>query len=211
MAVEEDQRSRIKKIRNSFLTYIELIKTYNRIANISSIVRRYFAINGFDGVITSIGILVGSFIIGIKEYKHVIIAGTAIIISLGVSGIWSAYYSETAERKREIDDLEESTLHDLDKTIISRAQKFAAIVLAFTNGLSPVLTAFIPLIPFLFGKYIPIDICYYSGFALAFLILFGMGLFLGKISRVNLIISGIKMLVAGGFCVILSLLLTLIE
>jgi len=211
LAVEKEQRSRIKKIKNSFLTYMELIKTYNRIANISSIVRRYFAINGFDGVITSIGILVGNFIIGIEEYKHVIIAGVAIIISLGVSGIWSAYYSETAERKREIDDLEESTLHNLDKTIISRAQKFAAIVLAFTNGLSPVLTAFIPLTPFLFGKYIPIDICYYSGFGMAFLILFGMGLFLGKISRANLIISGIKMLVAGGFCVILSLLLTLIE
>lgn len=201
----------MKKIRNSFLAYLELIRAYNRIANITSIVRRYFAINGFDGVITAIGILVGNFIIGIDEHKHVVIAGVAIIISLGVSGIWSAYYSETAERKREINDLEESTLHNLDKTIISRAQKFAAIVLAFTNGLSPVLTAFIPLTPFLFGKYLSVNICYYIGFGLAFLILFGMGLFLGKISRTNLIISGIKMLIAGGFCVILSLLLTLIE
>ena len=211
MVVEEDQRSRMKKIKNNFLTYIELIKTYNRIANITTIVRRYFAINGFDGVITSIGILVGNFIIGIREHRHVIIAGVAIIISLGVSGVWSAYNSETAERKREIDDLEESTLHDLDKTIISRAQKFAALVLASANGLSPIVTAFIPLTPFLFGKYIPIDICYYSGFALAFLILFGIGLFLGKISRTNLLISGVKMLIAGGFCIILSLLLKLIR
>jgi predicted membrane protein (TIGR00267 family) len=174
-------------------------------------VRRYFAVNGFDGVITSIGILVGNYIIRVTEYKHVIIAGSAIIISLGVSGVWSAYNSETAERKRELDDLEESTLHNLDKTIISRAQKFAAVVLAAANGLSPVVTAFIPLIPFLFGKYVPINICYYSGFTLAFLILFGIGLFLGKISRSNLIVSGIKMLVAGGFCIALSLLLKFIE
>ncbi|HEY4695911.1 MAG TPA: VIT1/CCC1 transporter family protein [Candidatus Hydromicrobium sp.] len=201
----------MRRIKKSFLTYINLIKAYNRIANITRIVRRYFAINGFDGVITSIGVLVGNFIIGITEYKHVIIAGSAIIISLGISGVWSAYNSETAERKRELDDLEESTLHNLDKTIISRAQKFAAVVLAIANGLSPVVTAFIPLIPFLFGKYIPINICYYSGFALAFLILFGIGLFLGKISRSNLLISGIKMLVAGGFCIALSLLLKLIE
>jgi len=201
----------MRRIKKSFLTYINLIKAYNRIANITRIVRRYFAINGFDGVITSIGVLVGNFIIGITEYKHVIIAGSAIIISLGISGVWSAYNSETAERKRELNDLEESTLHNLDETIISRAQKFAAVVLAIANGLSPVVTAFIPLIPFLFGKYIPINICYYSGFALAFLILFGIGLFLGKISRSNLLISGIKMLVAGGFCIALSLLLKLIE
>lgn len=201
----------MNRIKDSFLSYAERIKAYNRIASISKIVRRYFAINGFDGVITIIGVLVGNYIIGVKDYKHVIIAGAAVCISLGVSGVWSAYNSETAERKKEIYDLEESVLHNLDKTIISKAQKFAVSVLAAVNGLSPVITAFIPLIPFLFGRIIPISICYYSGFILAFLILFGIGLFLGKISRSNLIVSGIKMLIAGGFCIGLSLLLALIE
>ncbi|GAI01844.1 unnamed protein product [marine sediment metagenome] len=200
----------MNRIKKSLLTYVDRVKTYNRIANITKIVRRYFAINGFDGVITSIGVLVGNYIIKVTEYKYVIIAGAAICISLGVSGVWSAYNSETAERRKELDDLEESTLHNLDETIISHAQKFAVKVLAAVNGLSPVVMAFIPLTPFLFGKYIPINICYYSGFALAFLILFGIGLFLGKISRSNLVVSGIKMLVAGGFCIILSLLLKLI-
>jgi len=197
-------------IKKKFRAYIERIKIYNKIAGISKIVRRYFAINGFDGVITSIGILVGNYIIGVDEYTNVIIAGGAICISLGVSGVWSAYNSETAERRRELDDLEESTLYNLDETIISDAQKFATKVLAAVNGLSPVLMAFIPLVPFLFGKYIPINICYYSGFAIAFLILFGIGIFLGKISRGNLIVSGIKMLIAGGFCIVLSLLLKFI-
>ncbi len=200
----------MNRIKKSLLTYVDRVKTYNRIANITKIVRRYFAINGFDGVITSIGVLVGNYIIKVTEYRHVIIAGAAICISLGVSGVWSAYSSETAERRKELDDLEESTLHNLDETIISHAQKFAVKVLAAVNGLSPVVMAFIPLTPFLFGKYIPINICYYSGFALAFLILFGIGLFLGKISRSNLVVSGLKMLVAGGFCIILSLLLKLI-
>ncbi len=197
-------------IKRIFTAYIERIKIYNKIANISKIVRRYFAINGFDGVITSIGVLLGSYIIGVKEYKNVVVAGAAICISLGVSGVWSAYNSETAERKRELDDLEESTLYNLDETIISDAQKFATRVLAAVNGLSPVLMAFVPLVPFIFGKYIPINICYYSGFAIAFLILFSVGLFLGKISRSNLIVSGIKMMLAGGFCVVLSLLLKFI-
>lgn len=190
--------------------YIKKIKTYNKIASITKIIRRYLAINGFDGVITIIGVLIGNYVIGVNNYINVVIAGAAICISLGVSGVWSAYYSEKAERKKEIDDLEKTTLHNLDKTIISYAQNYASRILAIVNGISPVLTAFIPMIPFLFGKFIPINVCYYLGFGLAFLILFGIGLFLGKISKSNLVISGIKMLFAGVFCIALSLLLKIL-
>jgi predicted membrane protein (TIGR00267 family) len=193
--------------KKNLTEYIKKVRTYNKIAGIAKIVRRYFAINGFDGVITIIGVLVGSYIIGIRDYINVVIAGAAICISLGVSGVWSAYFSESAERKKEIDDLEKSTLYTLDKTVINYAQKYASRVLAAVNGLSPVVTAFIPLVPFLFGKFISINICYYLGFGLAFLILFGIGLFLGNVSKSNLIISGIKMVFAGIFCIALSLLL----
>jgi len=78
----------------------------------------------------------------------VIISGSAVCISLGVSGIWSAYNSESSERTKEIKDLEMSTLHVLDNTIISRAQRFATIVLSAVNGTTSGLSAFIPLIPF---------------------------------------------------------------
>lgn len=196
--------------KTKLFDYFKKIKSYNRIANISVIIRRYFAINGFDGVITIIGVLVGNYIIREINYVHVIIMGSAVCISLGVSGVWSAYYSESAERKKEIDDLEKSTLHDLSKTVISDAQGYASKVLSAVNGLSPITTAFIPLVPFFFGRFIPINVCYYLGFFLAFLILFGIGLFLGKISKRNLVISGIKMLLAGVFCVILSLLLSFV-
>ena len=191
--------------------YIRKVKIYNKITNISKITRRYFAVNGFDGVITIIGVLVGNYIIGTINYKNVIISGFAVTISLGISGIWSAYNSESAERTKEIHDLEKSTLYDLNGTVISRAQNYASIILAGVNGISPMITAFIPLIPFLFGRYLSVNICYYAGFGLAFLVLFGIGLFLGRISRRNLVVSGIKMLVAGAFCIALSLLLSFID
>lgn len=199
------------KIRQRITNYINTIRTYNKIAGITRITRRYFAINGFDGVITSIGILLGNYIIKVSEPKNVLIAGFAVIISLGVSGVWSAYNSEAAERKKELDDLSESTLYGFEETVILRAQRFATIVLSAVNGFSPVVTAFIPLVPFFFAKSIPIEYCYWSGFGLAFFILFGMGIFLGKVSRTNLVLSGIKMLLAGGFVVGLSLLLTLMD
>ena len=198
-------------LKNRFREYLNTIRTYNKIAGISKITRRYFAINGFDGVITSIGILLGNYIIDVTKHKNVLIAGMAVIISLGVSGVWSAYNSEAAERKKEMDDLSESTLYGLEETVISRAQRFATIVLSAVNGFSPAIMAFIPLVPFLFGNAIPIEYCYWVGFGLAFLILFGMGIFLGRISRTNLIISGFKMFIAGGICVGLSLLLTFMD
>jgi predicted membrane protein (TIGR00267 family) len=198
-------------LRDRFRTYFSTLKTYNKIAGIAKITRRYFAINGFDGVITSIGILLGNYIIRASEHKNVVIAGMAVIISLGVSGVWSAYNSEAAERKKELDDLSESTLYGLEETVISRAQRFATIVLSAVNGLSPAVMAFIPLLPFILGRNIPIEYCYWAGFGLAFLILFGMGIFLGRISRTNLAISGLKMLIAGAVCVGLSLLLTFFD
>lgn len=200
----------LRKLRKNFTDYIQKIKTYNKIANILQITRRYFAINGFDGVITILGVLIGNFVINAQDYKHVIISGSAVCISLLVSGVWSAYSSETTERIKEIHELEKSTLHLLDGTIISRAQSFASIVLAAVNGLSSGFTAFIPLIPFFFGKFIGINLSYYISVSLAFLILIGMGLFMGKISKRNLIISVIKMVLAGLFCVGLGFLLEFI-
>jgi predicted membrane protein (TIGR00267 family) len=202
--MEENRQSKLKGL-------IQRIAVYNKVANIPHISRRYFALNGFDGVITIIGVLLGNYIVGTTEYKHVIIAGMAVCISLLVSGVWSAYNSESAERAKELKDLEMTTLHELDGTVISRAQRFATIILSAVNGLSSGVTAFIPLIPFFFGKFIPINVCYYIGFALAFLILTGIGIFLGRISRRNVFISILKMIIAGVFVVLLGYLLTLIE
>ncbi|MBM3707161.1 MAG: hypothetical protein FJW69_02275 [Actinobacteria bacterium] len=197
-------------MKKKFEDFIQKIRAYNRIANVGQISRRYVALNGFDGVITIIGVLLGSFIIGFEDYKNVIIAGSAVCISLTVSGVWSAYNSESAERIKEIQDLEKSTLHMLNGTIISRAQDYASIILSAVNGLSSGLAAFIPVIPFFFGRFLPINICFYIAAAFAFAILASIGIFLGRISRRNLAVSVIKMVVAGLFCIGLGFLLELI-
>lgn len=99
----------------------------------------------------------------------------------------------------------------LDGTIISRAQRFATFILAAVNGASSGLTAFIPLIPFFFGRFIPLSYCYYIAAFLAFSILTGIGLFLGKVSGRNLAFSVLKMILAGAFCIGLGFLLELID
>ena len=114
-----------KTLKVLFAEYVTKIKTYNKIAGITQITRRYVAINGFDGVITMLGVLLGNYVIGSREYKHIIISGSAVCISLLISGVWSVYNSESAERAKDIRELEMSTLHVLSGTIIARAQRFA--------------------------------------------------------------------------------------
>ena len=198
-------------LRQKFFEWQNKIKNYNKIANISSNIRRYFATSGFDGIITILGVLVGNYIVKVSDFKHVIVVSFAICISLGVSGVWGVYFFESAERKKEIDDLENSTLHNLDHTVIYYALRYASRVSAVVNGFSAVITAILPIIPFFFGKYIPINFCYYLSFGISLVVLFAIGLFLGKISKTRLIISGVKMLLAGVFCVVLSFILDFIS
>jgi len=46
----------------SIAEFLEEVKTYNQIADIGEIARRYFAMNAFDGVLTTIGVLAGNYL-----------------------------------------------------------------------------------------------------------------------------------------------------
>lgn len=197
--------------RQRFYDWQSRIRNYNKITNVSKDIRRYIVINGFDGIITIMGVLVGNYVVKVSDYKHVILTSLAVCISLGVSGIWGAYFFESAERHKSQRDLENSTLHKLDHTVIYYANRFASLMTGVINGIAPVVTALIPIIPFFFGKVIDIKFCYYISFGVAMLSLFAIGIFLGKTSRTRLIIGGIKMLLAGIFCVVLGLVLNFIS
>ncbi len=198
-------------LKNRYSDWRSKIRNYNKITNVSADVRRYFVINGFDGIITILGVIVGNYVVKVTDYKHVILICFAMCISLGVSGIWGAYFFESAERQKNLEDLENSTLHNLDNTVIHYANRFASRISGAVNGIAPVVTALIPVIPFFFGKYIDIKICYYISFGVALAGLFGVGIFLGKTTRTRLLIGGMKMLLAGVFCVALSLILNFVS
>jgi predicted membrane protein (TIGR00267 family) len=198
-------------LKNKYSDWRGKIRNYNKITNVSADARRYFVINGFDGIITILGVIVGNYVVKVTDYKHVILISFAMCISLGVSGIWGAYFFESAERQKNLEELENSTLHNLDHTVIYYANRFASRISGAVNGIAPVITALIPVIPFFFGKVIDIRICYYISFGIALVSLFGVGIFLGKTTRTRLLIGGIKMLLAGVFCVALSLILNFIS
>ena len=192
----------------AFRDIIERIRSYDSLVNIAEIARRYFVMNAFDGVLTIIGVLMGNLTARVENPKIVVSTGLATCVAMGISGLWGAYLTETAERKRDLEELSRYTLVALDDSRIGRASRAAVVTVALVDGLSPFLAALIVLIPFftaaLFSSIIWV---YYTSLGIALLMLFGLGLFLGHISRGNLITFGIKTVIAGLVSISISLLL----
>jgi len=193
---------------SSFSEFLEEIQTYNQIADIGEIARRYFAMNAFDGVLTTIGILAGNYLAGVRDLSIPIRIGIATSIAMGISGLWGAYLTETAERQRELSELQKISLIDQSETSIGRASRFAAIVVSVVDGLAPALSAMIVLTPLFFGGLIQNPILSYAlAGGLALLSLFALGMFLGKVSEQNLIGYGMKTLLAGLAAIAINFLL----
>lgn len=184
---------------------VENIKEYSRLSNAGQIARRAFANNSFDGVLTMIGVVMGSFVVGVQEAKVVLVTGLSTALAIGISGGWGAYLTESAERRHEMDELERVTLTDLHDTKIGKASRVAVFMVAAVDGLSPFLAAFLVVIPFFFASLLPtISYAYYASIVMALLALFGLGNYLGSISKQNLFFSGIKTSIAGIVCIALS-------
>jgi predicted membrane protein (TIGR00267 family) len=174
----------------------------------SEIARRYFAMNAFDGVLTIIGVLMGNLTARVQNPTIIISTGLATCVAMGVSGLWGAYLTEAAERKRELAELGRYTLTDLNDTQIGQASRLAVVAVALVDGISPFLSALIVLVPFFFASLFPsIYWVYYTALGIALLSLFGLGMFLGHISRANLFVYGLRTVVAGLLSIGISLLL----
>lgn len=198
----------MEKKDNPLRRTLERLKEYNEIAGIVEMARRYFANNAFDGVLTIIGVLSGNYAAGVKDPHIVVTTGLTTSIAIGISGLWGAFLTESAERKREMDELNQSTLSDLNGSKIGKASRFAAVAVSIVDGLSPFLSSIIVLFPFFFANLFPdITYVYFSAIGFALLVLFGLGVFLGNISRQNLILSGLKTLAAGAVSIFISNLL----
>ena len=95
---------------------IEKIKTYSRITNVGGVARRYFVNNFYDGMLTVLGILLGFFVILLKDNlvnidsNLVVLAGLGSSISMLISGLTGSYLSERAEQKKTKDTINKSMI-----------------------------------------------------------------------------------------------------
>jgi predicted membrane protein (TIGR00267 family) len=195
----------MKRVR----AFFRKTKLYLQITQMKPIARRYFIKNGFDGSMTLLGIIVGSWVVGVTRPEIIVTAGLGACLAMGLSGLFGAYMTERAERTRHLKTLEASMLTDLSNSVLSDASDFVSVYAAFVDGASPILTAMISLIPFILtltGTFVIWD-AYIVSFILTLATLFCLGLYLGRIAKENMFLYGGITLAVGVLTVVIALLL----
>ncbi len=193
---EEDN---VEEESNNRISIIERIRMYSEISGIAEIGRRYLVMNAFDGALTMLGVIIGAIVAGLESPKLLIGTGMGASIAMGVSGLVGAYITERAERRHKMQELEESMMFKIKDTIYEEASTFATIVVAIIDGLAPAAAAMVAIIPFFLVEWsvLTLEFAYVISLGLTFTVLFMLGIFLGKVSKENMIVYGIIMIAAG--------------
>ena len=165
-----------------------------RITRTRDIVRRYFVVNGFDGALTMLGLIIGFLVSTPTDLSLIINACLGAAIALGVSGVSSAYVSESAERKRALGKLEEAMISNLQESAHGEAARLAPILIALVNGSAPLIISLLILIPlWLSNAGVPLPLPpLYAAIIIALLLVFLLGVFPGRIAGISWLRSGIQ-------------------
>jgi len=178
------------------MNFTDQILLLIRISKSHKIARRYFVVNGFDGALTMLGLLIGFYVSEPIVLPVVISVCLGAAVALGMSGITSAYISEAAEKKFELKKLEKAMLADLGESAYGQAARLMPFFIAAINGLAPFIIALLIMLPLKMGYWYPQHVSYplEIATAIAFLILFLLGAFLGRINGRLWLWSGMKTL-----------------
>jgi predicted membrane protein (TIGR00267 family) len=170
------------------------LRSLLRVSGSQDIARRYFVVNGFDGALTMLGLNTGFYLSGDVDPRIVIAACLGAAIALGVSGVASAYLSESAERRRWLSELEQAMVSDLSESAHGSAARVVPLLIALVNGAAPLLISVLIIAPLWLaaaGFALPLEPVP-AAIATAFACIFGLGLFLGRIGGTSALWSGIK-------------------
>ena len=189
--------------------YFEGVDTYFKVTRAQKILRRYFAMNAFDGAMTSLGVVIGAYISNIVNPAAVI--GVIIVggVAMAISGFSGTYLTESAERINSLNELEDAMLVNLEDTIFGRASRFVSIFAAIVDGSAPFFASLPSVAPFYLALvgFLPVELAFYASIGASLTTLFLLGMYLGRVSEGNVIYSGIKMVIAGVAVALLALLL----
>lgn len=175
---------------------LKQIKTLLEISHSEEIMRRYFVVNGFDGALTTLGLIMGFYVSDRVDLAVVITSCLAAALALGMSGVSSAYISEAAERRRTLVQLEKAMVTSLNESHHARAAIWIPWLVALVNGIAPLLIALIIIIPLWLahsGMVLALGPLP-AAMAVALVIIFLLGVFLGRVGGTFWLWSGLQSL-----------------
>jgi len=184
---------------------LKQLKTLLEVSHSEEIMRRYFVVNGFDGALTMLGLIMGFYVSDRVDLAVVITTCLAAALALGMSGISSAYISESAERRRSLVQLEKAMAVSLDESHHARAAIWIPWLVALVNGIAPLLIALIIIVPLWLsrsGMVLPLSPLP-AAMAVALVIIFLLGVFLGRVGGTFWLWSGLQSLAVALVTVVL--------
>ncbi|HEW89811.1 MAG TPA: hypothetical protein ENG43_00525 [Candidatus Bathyarchaeota archaeon] len=186
------------------------LRTHMRAEQVDEIARRYLVMNAFDGALAILSVVVSAyFAVDVQDPRFIVAVGLANCLAMGISGFTGTFMTERAERLRRLKEIENLLLTDLGDTDRERASLLASVYVALIDGLAPMVAAAISLSPFIIAMFFPLDMktVVYVALAMNMATLFTLGAFLGRVSKENIALSGLKMVLIGCGTALLCVLL----
>ncbi len=161
---------------------------------------RYFIRGLIDGSLSTLGIVIGaSVVIGMSAdaSRVIIAAGIGGGVANGLSNILGALTAEKAVTYKELEKLEKAMLKRgaLGHTKMFERWRERIVPSGIADGLATIGGSAVPVIPFLV---LPALTALKCSVAATLLLLFILGMWIGRISKENLVFAGLKMAVLGG-------------
>ena len=178
------------------------IDRYRELAKISrsgAIARRYFATNAFDGTLTMIGVILGSYFTLILNPITVLRAGIGVCVAMMFSGFAGTYFTERQIQREQLLELEKAMLRKLEKTLPSRASYFVILSAALVDGMAPFITGILCLLPILAAilGLVTWPFAILISVTIGLLMLFVLGYYIGKGARMNPWVHGFQTFITG--------------
>jgi|YelNatPaOPRAMG01_1025707.scaffolds.fasta_scaffold138693_1 predicted membrane protein (TIGR00267 family) len=190
------------------MKFIEVLNKYMEVSEVGEIARRLFIMNGLDGIMTILSILIGSYI-GKVSTETILRMVFGASVAMSISGAYGAFVSERSERKRHVKELEKALFSDLGGTIVERANRTAVMIVMIVDAMSPLIFSFITISPLILSKlnFLSLQAAFNMSFIIGGISLFVLGLLLGKIAHEHILVHGLFMVVSGLFVAVVMFLL----
>jgi len=151
-----------------------------------------------DGSLSTLGVVIGA---SSGSGSLIIAAGMGGAIANGVSNMLGAFSSEEYKSYIEISEIEKAIVTvDLDDTILVKNAKKRTTQAGLLDGVATVMGGCVPVIPYIFTNNL---LTLILSISLVMMILFILGMVIGKLSERQILISGLKLVIFGAITAIL--------
>lgn len=164
---------------------------------------RYIALGTLDGILAVMGVTLAASGVASVAGGHIpnfVIGLTGLSggIALSLSNAFGSFIGERAEEVRNIRELEQKMMLEegkLDDTLIHHQAKRRVYMSMFTHGFSSFIGSFVPVTPFLVLS--SRTSATLTTITLCFIALIFLGIYLGRVSKENLLKTSIEIVIIG--------------